>query len=101
MFRQHSRWDCNRGRGMRSSTPVSSGPDFFSGGPLCSHGRVFRDGRVGRCSSTFFSRPCRATFSPHFLRSATVLFTRFTSQRRSTLCFPLLTTTTAHAHPCA
>src|SRR5258708_37965963 len=95
MFRRHLRWDCNRKRGMWLSTPVFSGPDFFSGGPLCSRGRVFRDGRVGRCSSTFFSLPCRVTFSPHFLRSATVLFTRFTCPHRSTLGFPLSQTSNA------
>jgi len=92
--------DCNRKRGMRLSTPVSSDPDFFSGGPLCSRGRVFRDGRVGRCSSTFFSLPCRVDILSAFLRSATVLFTEFTFQRRSTLGFPLSKTSNAQAHGC-
>ncbi len=71
---------------------------FFSGGPLCSRGRVFRDGRVGRCSSTFFSLPCRVTFSPHFLRSATVLFTPFISPHPRILESPLLKTNNAQAH---
>jgi len=71
---------------------------FFSGGPLCSRAECSGDGRVGRCSSTFFSLPCRVTFSPHFLRSAPCCLQSLTFQRRSTLGFPLSKTSNAQAH---
>src|SRR5258705_1966225 len=97
IFRRHLRWRCNRNRGTWSSMHVSSDPVFFSGGRLHSPGRVCRDGRDGRCSSTFSWPLCRATSSPRFLPSATVWFTRFTSPHQITLPSPVSKTSNAQA----
>ena len=66
---------------------VFGGRDFFSGGRLFNLGQVSRRVRNGRPFYTFFLPRCRATSSPDFLCSLTVLRIPCTFRCRGTLAF--------------
>src|ERR1700722_8428638 len=98
IFPEHLRWRCDRKGGTWWSTPVSSLPDFFSGGRWFSLGRVSRKGLDGGFFCTFFSRLCRATSFPDFLffRSGWSIQFIFPNDTRS--AFPLLMTRNSRGH---
>ena len=80
-------WGCIQKCGTLSSRRRFWRLGFFSGGRLFNLGQVSRSGRNGRPFYTFFLPRCRATSSPDFLCSLTVLRTPCTFPCRGTLAF--------------
>src|SRR5215471_8647553 len=85
-----SHWGCIRKCGTLSSRRRFCGQASFSGGRLFILGLVSRLGRNGRPSYTSFLPRCRATSSPDFLCSLTVLRIPCTFPCRGTSAFLFL-----------